>query len=154
MKVFGYSIQAILASMALVLAGSLQAQETGYSAYHDYRIVTVAEGLVRPWSIAFLPGGEILVTEKSGRLRIIRDGELLKQPVAGVPGVFAEGQGDLLDVVPHPDFVSNRLIYLSYANPLGGGESTTAVVRGVLQDDRITELESVFEAQTQGRGHY
>lgn len=154
MKVFGYSIQAITASMALVLAGSLQAQETGYSAYHDYRTVTVAEGLERPWSMAFLPGGEILVTEKAGLLRIIRDGKLLRQPVAGVPEVFAEGQGGLLDVVPHPDFASNRLIYLSYAKPLGEGESTTAVVRGVLQDDRITGLEPVFEAQTQGRGHY
>jgi glucose/arabinose dehydrogenase len=124
------------------------------SAEHDYRVVTVAEGLVHPWSIAFLPGGDMLVTERPGRLRIVRDGRLLPAPVDGVPEVFARGQGGLLDVVPHPDFASNRLLYLSYSKPVGADASTTAVVRGVFENDRLTDVEELFEADSRGAGHY
>jgi glucose/arabinose dehydrogenase len=124
------------------------------SADHDFRVVTVAEGLVNPWSIAFLPDGDILISERPGRLRVVRHGILLEDPVAGVPEVFAQGQGGLLDVVPHPDFGSNRMLYLSFSKPLPGGESTTAVVRGRFENDRLTGIEEIFEAQTRGRGHY
>lgn len=125
------------------------------SAYHDYRVVTVVQGLERPWSIAFLPGGDMLVTELPGRLRIVREGGLLEEPVAGVPEVLAEGQGGLLDVILHPDFSSNRLIYLSYSKPLADSEgATTAVVRGRFENDRLTEVEQIFEADSRGRGHY
>ena len=95
----------------------------------------------------------MLITERSGRLRIVRGGTLLPDPVAGVPEVFAEGQGGLLDVLPHPDFPSNRLLYLSYSAP-NGGESTTAVSRGRFENDRLTDVEDIFVARTQGRGHY
>jgi glucose/arabinose dehydrogenase len=125
-----------------------------HSAYHDFRIATVADGLVNPWSMAFLPNGDMLVTEKPGRLRIVRAGRLLPDPVPGVPAVFPEGQGGLLDVVLHPDFAANRLVYLSYSKPLAGGESTTAVVRGRFENDRLTGVEEIFEAATRGRGHY
>jgi glucose/arabinose dehydrogenase len=125
------------------------------SADHEYRIVTVAEGLVHPWSIAFLPGGDMLVTERPGRLRIVRNGTLLPEPVAGVPNVLAEGQGGLLDVVPHPDFASNRLLYLSFSKPFAGAEgATTAVARGRFENDRLTNVEEIFEAVSRGRGHY
>jgi aldose sugar dehydrogenase len=125
------------------------------SAHHDYRVVTVAEGLVHPWSIAALPDGDMLVTERPGRLRIIRDGRLLPDPVPGVPTVLAEGQGGLLDVVPHPDFSSNRLIYLSFSKPIAGEQgATTAVVRGRFLNDRLTDVEEIFEAISRGRGHY
>ena len=123
------------------------------SAQHDFRVVPVAENLVHPWSMTFLPGGDMLITERPGRLRIVRDGTLLPDPVAGVPEVFAEGQGGLLDVLPHPDFASNRLLYLSYSAP-NGGESTTAVSRGRFENDRLTDVEEIFVAQTRGRGHY
>jgi glucose/arabinose dehydrogenase len=123
------------------------------SAQHDFRVVPVAENLVNPWSMTFLPDGDMLITERPGRLRIVRDGTLLPDPVAGVPDVFAEGQGGLLDVLPHPDFASNRLLYLSYSAP-NGGESTTAVARGRFEDDRLTNVEQIFVAQTRGRGHY
>jgi glucose/arabinose dehydrogenase len=123
------------------------------SALHDYRVVTVADGLVNPWSMAFLPGGDMLVTERPGRLRVIRDGTLLIDPVPGVPEVFAQGQGGLLDVVLHPDFASNRLVYLSYSKPVGEG-STTAVARGRFENDRLSDVEEIFEADSQGRGHY
>ncbi len=125
------------------------------SAYHDYRIVTVVEELEHPWSIAFLPGGDMLVTERPGRLRIVRNGTLLPDPVAGVPEVLARGQGGLLDVVPHPDFASNRLLYLSYSKPLDDSSgATTAVVRGRFENDRLTDLEEIYEAVSRGNGHY
>jgi len=140
---------------ALAIASPLTAQSRVYgSAEHSFRVVTVAEGLEHPWAIGFLPGGDILVTERPGRLRIIRNGRLLAAPVEGVPAVFAVGQGGLLDVVPHPDFATNRLVYLTYSKPLGGQESTTAVIRGRLENDRLSNVEEIFVAQTQGRGHY
>ena len=125
------------------------------SAYHDYRIVTVAEGLEHPWSIAFLPGGDMLVTERPGRLRIIRDGSLLPDAVEGLPEVFAQGQGGLLDVVPHPDFATNSLLYLSYSKPYPDGESaTTTIIRGRFENDRLSDVEELFQANSRGRGHY
>ncbi len=126
------------------------------SAFHDYRVVPVAEGLEHPWSIAFLPGGDMLITERPGRLRIVRHGTLLPDPVPGVPEVLAQGQGGLLDVVPHPDFASNRLLYLSFSKPYpdSGSGATTAVVRGRFENDRLTDVEQIFEAVARGRGHY
>src|SRR5688572_20645382 len=120
------STRAALFAAALVLfaASSATAQSQVYgSAHHSFRVVNVAEGLEHPWSIGFLPDGDILVTERPGRLRIIRDGRLLAAPVEGVPPVFAVGQGGLLDVVAHPNFDSNRLVYITYSKPLGGEES-------------------------------
>ncbi len=126
------------------------------SAHHDFRIVKVADGLITPWSMAFLPGGDMLITERPGRLRLVRNGLLRMAPVEGVPEVLAQGQGGLFDVVLHPDFESNRLVYLSYAKPIGDGtEATTAVARGRFENDRLTDVEDIFVAQTQGRpGHY
>jgi len=126
------------------------------SANHDYRVVKVADGLITPWSIAFLPGGDMLITERPGRLRLVRDGLLRMAPVEGVPEVLAQGQGGLFDVVLHPDFESNQLVYLSYAKPIGDGtEATTAVARGRFENDRLTDVEDIFVAESRGRpGHY
>src|SRR5688500_8604395 len=83
----------------VVLFGvQVSGQSTFRSSYHDYRIVNFVEGLVQPWSIAFLPGGDTLITERPGRLRIVRDGKLLPAPVEGLPAVLYEGQGGLLEV--------------------------------------------------------
>lgn len=148
-----YALKTALVS--ILLAGPTAAQApVQHSMLTDYRVVVVVDGLVQPWSIAFLPNGDMLVTEKPGRLRIVRDGKLLPAPVAGVPAVFAQGQGGLLDVVPHPNFASNKLLYLSFAKPLGDSNSTTAVVRGRFENDRLTNVEQIFEAETRGRGHY
>ena len=133
---------------------SAAGQEIKRSAYHDYRIETVVEGLQQPWSIAFLPDGDMLVTEKPGRLRIVRNGILLPDPVAGIPAVQSGGQAGLLDVVPHPDFASNRLLYLSYSKPSDNSESTTAVIRGRFENGELTNREEIFLAVSQGRGHY
>jgi glucose/arabinose dehydrogenase len=146
----------IAAVAGLLVASSASAQSPVHrSAYHDYRVVTIAEGLEHPWSIAFLPGGDMLITERPGRLRIVRQGQLLPDPVKGVPMVFAEGQGGLLDVVPHPNFADNRLLYLSYSKPDASGmQATTAVARGRFAQDRLDNVEVIFEAVSQGRGHY
>jgi len=139
-------------ALALLAGSPVAGQDLFRSAHHDFRVVTVADGLVNPWSMAWLPGGDMLITERPGRLRVVRDG-VLTDPVPGVPEVFAQGQGGLFDVLPHPDFVSNRLLYLSYARPTDTG-STTAVVRGRFENHRITDIEEIFEARTEGRGHY
>ena len=146
-----YHAASLVAVASLLMATPLLAQAQVYgSAHHDFRVVTVADGFEHPWAIAFLPGGDILVTERPGRLRIVRNGRLLAAAVEGVPPVFAVGQGGLLDVVPHPDFASNRLLYLTYSKPLGGEESTTAVIRGRFENDRLTNVEEIFEAATRG----
>ena len=92
------------------------------------RVVDVARGLERPWGLAFLPDGRLLVTERPGRLRIVTGGGL-SAPLAGVPAVFAQGQGGLLDVALGPTFTQDHLVYLSFAEP-GEGGAGTAVARG------------------------
>ena len=110
-------------------------------------VETLASGLSHPWGIAEMPGGGFLVTEREGRLRVISaDGELLETAVEGVPEVHAVKQGGLLDVALGPDFARDRMIYLTYSKPTGGGESVTAAARGVLSDDmtRLEEVEDIF----------
>ncbi len=135
------------------------------SIHHDFEVVTIVDGLHHPWAIAFLPNGDKLVTERgssssdgrAGQLRVIRNGELLPDPVPGLPEIRVGGQGGLLDVVLHPDFENNRLIYLSYSKPNSDhSEGTTAVIRGLFENDELHDVEEVFEAQawTAGRGHH
>lgn len=117
---------------------------------HDFRLVTVVEGLENPWGIAFLPDGEILVTERPGRLRLIRNGTL-SEPIAGVPEVFARQQGGLLDVAIHPDFEQNRLVYLAFAKPVPGG-ANTAVIRGRLDGLQLLDVEEIFDGNNVAAG--
>ncbi|MDT8342228.1 MAG: PQQ-dependent sugar dehydrogenase [Longimicrobiales bacterium] len=112
-----------------------------------FRVVAVTRGLEHPWGMAFLPDGGILVTERAGRLRLVRDGVLDPAPITGVPAVWANGQGGLLDVALHPDFAENGWVYLSFSKPGPGGETaTTAVVRGRLDGHALTGVEEIFEA--------
>jgi len=118
------------------------------SARHDFRIVTVAADLSYPWSMAWLPTGEMLIVERPGRLRVVRDGVLDPQPVEGLPRPYrARGQGGYMDVLPHPDFASNRLIYLSYGKPgADGSQGATTVIRGRFDGRRVTDVQEVFES--------
>mgnify|MGYP006074534241 FL=1 len=141
-------------TLLAIAATNVSAQSDIYhAANHDYKVVTVAEDLVQPWSMAWLPGGDMLITEKPGRLRIVRDGRLLPEAVAGVPDVFYDGQGGLFDVVPHPNFNDNHWLYLSYAKKTQDS-STTAIVRGRFENDRLSNVVEIFEAQAVGYGHY
>ena len=119
-----------------------------------FELVTVAAGLEHPWGMAFLPNGDMLITERPGRLRLLRAGALEPpragahdpESIAGVPEVYASGQGGLLDVALDPDFASNRVIYLSYAAEGDGGNSTR-VARATLGDGRLEDLEVIFIAE-------
>jgi glucose/arabinose dehydrogenase len=116
------------------------------------RVETFARGLEHPWALAFLPDGRMLVTERPGRLRIVgRDGRL-SEPLGGVPRVYAEGQGGLLDVALDPRFADNRLVYLSYAEPGTGGTAGTAVARGRLSDGGLTDVQVIYQQQPKARG--
>jgi len=149
-----YLLKLVNTGLILVVAASASAQDkTYYAAHHDYRVATVADGLVQPWSMAWLPNGDMLVTEKPGRLRIIRNGQLLPEAVPGVPPVFYQGQGGLFEILPHPDFAENQWVYLSFAKPVGEN-STTAVIRARLENDRLSDVTEIFAAQANGRSHY
>src|SRR4249919_656335 len=113
------------------------------------RVVPVARGLVNPWSLAFLPDGTLLVTEKEGRLRIVRGGVLDPKPVPGVPAVRVQGRSGLLDVLFHPQFATNHLIYFSYLKPAGTErQAALTVARGRFDGSAITDLTDIFSCGT------
>jgi aldose sugar dehydrogenase len=112
------------------------------------RVVPVAQGLSHPWSLAFLPGGDLLVTERDGRLRVVRNGLLDPKPIAGVPAVFARVLGGLLDVALHPRFAENRLLYLSYSKAGDNNLSSTALARGRFDGTSLTDVKEIFVANT------
>ena len=114
--------------------------------------VSAIRGLSHPWSLTFLPGGEMLVTERPGRLRIVRNGVLDPKPIAGVPAVHAEGLAGLMDIALHPKFSETRLVYLSYSKPMGGGRHTSALARGQLQGMALVDVREIFVADAVGDG--
>ncbi|MBA3522123.1 MAG: PQQ-dependent sugar dehydrogenase [Gemmatimonadales bacterium] len=112
-----------------------------------FDVAVVTKGLEHPWAVEPLPGGDLLVTEKPGRLRIVSTAGKLGQPIAGVPKVDARGQGGLLDVALSPDFATDRTIFWSYSEPRQGGNATS-VARGVLSPDRrrLDQVRVIFRA--------
>lgn len=141
--------------LSLVLASGPAAAAPAriVSEKHTIAVKTVAAGFKAPWSLALLPNGDILVTEKAGMLRVVRAGRVLAAPVSGLPAVAARGQGGLLDVVAHPDFARNRRVYLSYsaAGPEGGADIGTEVARGRLdctgESCTLQEVTVIFRQQ-------
>lgn len=119
------------------------------------QVQIMAEGLAHPWGMAFLPGGDLLVTERPGRLRRLAKDGALSEPLKGVPHVFAEGQGGLLDVALDPVFAANKLVYISYAEP-GEGGAGTAVARGRLGNAGLEDVEVIFrqEPKVDGGNHF
>ncbi|MGE4063593.1 MAG: PQQ-dependent sugar dehydrogenase [Rhodospirillaceae bacterium] len=149
-------IFAVAGCVALMCAANAQAQVIR-SEHHSFRIVTVADGLKDPWSIAFLPNGDMLVTEKPGNLRIVRAGKLDPAPIPGTPKVRYAGQGGLLEVLPHHDFAKNQTLYLSYSKPnADGSEGTTAVLRAKFDGKQLSEVKEIFEAKAWSKAgpHY
>src|SRR5262245_5371642 len=123
----------------------------------DYkiRVVTVTEGLKEPYSFLFLPDGSILVNQLDGNMRLIRDGKLDPQPVSGVPAVqYAAGRGGLMDIILHPKFAQNHLVYFTYDKP-GEKGSTQAVARGELKGNQLTNVKDIFVTENWGKagGH-
>jgi glucose/arabinose dehydrogenase len=124
--------------------------QTYRSDEHSFRVVKVVEGLEQPWSLAFLPDGRMLVTEKAGRLRVVAGGKLDPTPVAGLPDVTVHGQGGLHDVVLHPQFEKNQLVYLAYA-ARGSDGVGTELARGRLMGLRLYDVQVLFRQSPKGR---
>jgi glucose/arabinose dehydrogenase len=111
------------------------------------RVDVLTRDLENPWSLAFLPDGSILITERPGRLRQFRNGELLPDPIEGVPEVEANFISGLFDVKLHPDFVRNKVVYLTYNKPREGGGGVTAVARGVFDGHALTDVKDILIAE-------
>ena len=137
--------------MMLAAAPAVLAQTQTYqSREHAYAVEAVVTGLEHPWAVAFLPGGELLITERPGRLLRI-DAAGARTTVTGLPEVAAAGQGGLLDVILDPGFAANRLIYFSYTERADGG-LRTAVARAELDEDRLLEVRRIFAMNRASRG--
>ena len=137
---------AYLLPLLMAATGSAAAQ-TFTSSAGNISVTTVAAGLVNPWGLAFLPDGRMLVTERPGRMRIVSGDGKLSPPLAGVPRVFAFGQGGLLDVILDRGFVQNRTIYFCFAEPFDGG-GRTALARATLETGErpgLAEVKVIFQ---------
>jgi len=146
----------LLTLICLVAAVTAPAHaQTVQSEKHAFRVVTLVRGLQNPWSMAFLPDGRMLVTEREGRIRIVsKDFKLDPKPVEGLPEIVASGQGGLFDVVLHPQFDKNGWIYWAYNAPGPGGWGT-AMARGKLDGYRMSEVQVLFSMEPKTRaGHH
>ena len=140
----------------LLLFIFLYPQGKGHTAFADSFVVdVVTTGLEHPWSLTFLPDGNMLVTERPGRLRIVDAHGVISPPITGVPTVFNEGQGGLLDVVLDPDFQHDNIIYFSYAQP-GETDAGTAVAKAQLTNNALEKVEIIFRQypKTDGNNHF
>lgn len=131
-------------------AAAPKASEDGsYTSQTGLKLVPVAKGLEFPWGLAALPNGDVLVTEREGRLRLIQDGVLAPEPVSGLPDdILVDGQGGLLGLILAPDFADSRVLYLSYSKDMGE-TNTTAVIAAKLSEDgsALTEVEEIFHGE-------
>ncbi|MFY9152195.1 MAG: PQQ-dependent sugar dehydrogenase [Prolixibacteraceae bacterium] len=125
------------------------------SKHQSFKIDTVAKGLDVPWGIAFLPDGDMLVTERSGQLFRFSNGKL-KSIISGVPDVMAQGQGGLMDIVLHPQYEKNGWIYISYSKKAPDGVGgNTAIFRAKLKDNKLVEQQEIFKAMPNStKGHH
>jgi glucose/arabinose dehydrogenase len=131
-----------------VLAQTIQSEK------QSFRVVTLTQGLQHPWSLAFLPDGRLLITERAGRLRIVqKDFTLDPKPVSGLPKIIASGQGGLFDVVLHPQYSKNGWIYFAYSEPGKGGWGT-ALARGKLVGNQMTNVQVLFSMEPKTRSNH
>jgi aldose sugar dehydrogenase len=111
---------------------------------HKIRITVVTKGLVHPWSLVFLPDGGMLVTERPGRIRLVRDGVLDPKPLGGVPQARTKGNGGLMDIALHPRFTENHLVYFTYDKPIDNAKCAPAVARGRLEGGALADVRDVL----------
>ena len=119
---------------------------------HRIRAVVVTKALSHPWGMAWLPNGDLLVTERPGRLRIVRNGALDPTPISGLPPMHVRGLAGFLDVALHPNFASNHLVYFSYVKD-GEKGATTAVARGRLDGMALTNVQDIFVSESWMKGN-
>ncbi|AGN78539.1 MULTISPECIES: PQQ-dependent sugar dehydrogenase [Pseudomonas] len=140
----------LTAAALMPLLAQAAAEQQFHSEEGTLTVSTLADGLRNPWALAFLPGGkDMLVTERAGNLRVVNTEGKVGPPISGVPKVWAEGQGGLLDVVLSPAFDKDRTVYLSYAEEGSDGKAGTAVGRGQLSEDRarLENFSVIFRQQ-------
>jgi glucose/arabinose dehydrogenase len=144
---------AALLSLALLVAGGCARAEapTSTPAAQGIRQTLLLRGLEHPWGLAWLPDGNLLITERPGRLRIVRDGVLDPVPIPGVPAVLSAGQGGLLDVSLHPRFAANQLVYFTYAAGTPE-ENHTRLARARFDGRALRQLEVLFEVPQRKSG--
>ncbi|MCE2557424.1 MAG: PQQ-dependent sugar dehydrogenase [Acidobacteria bacterium] len=117
----------------------------------EVKVSVVVRGINRPWSLAFLPKGDMLVTERGGNLRLVRDGVLMDEPISGVPDdVLARSLAGMMEVAVHPHFADNGYVYLTYTRQISGRQGTVALVRGKLDGTSLVDVEDVFVAEPWG----
>lgn len=138
-------INGLLLSFLFTLgASACGPQEAADSSMGEVQIEEIADGLDHPWGIAFLPDDRLLVTERSGTLRIMRANNELSDPIQGVPEVFNNGQGGLLDVAVDPQFGENNRVYLSFSEPGDNGNASTALGYGTLSNNQLNDFTVIF----------
>jgi glucose/arabinose dehydrogenase len=116
------------------------------------RVVALTKELMHPWGLAFLPDGSMLVTERPGRLRVIRQDRLDPAPISGVPQVHAVGLNGLMDVAVHPKFAETQFVYLTYSKPMDGNRSTAALARARFDGTSLKDVQEIFLAQPNASG--
>lgn len=135
-------LAAIASATAALLPSAAIAADDGPATIHT---TTIAAGLNHPWSLAFLPNGDLLVTERNGGLRIVHAGQLEAKPILGVPPAFAESDGGLLGLTLHPDFPHNGLVYLCLS--VGTADANaSSVIRGQLSGRSLLKVTTIFTA--------
>lgn len=134
-----------LLCLGLLLQGNVAAQVIN-SEKANIQVTKLADGLVHPWGLAFLPDGRYLVTERTANIRIINAQGVKSEPLTGLPDILVNGQGGLLDVALDPNFSQNQLVYISYTEP-GDDGSSTAVARAKLVNNALEDLTVIFSAQ-------
>ncbi len=147
---------ALIGMLPVAFSAPAEASTVTQSEKHSFRVVELIRPLKHPWSIAWLPDGRMLITERSGTLRIAsKDFQLDPKPIAGLPEIRVASQGGLFDVAVHPSYRQNGWIYLSFAEP-GSGGSSTALIRGKLDGNRLVSQERLFglEPKTNSGHHF
>ena len=159
MKVAGSAIALFLIASCTVAQNSPDASTTAsggeVAVAQGFQKTTVLTRLEHPWSMAWLPDGAMLITERPGRLRIVRNGTLVPTPISGVPPVLAVGQGGLMDVSLHPRFAENRFVYLTYSHGTIDA-NRTRIARATFDGKALRDLRVIFEVSQpkQGGQHF
>lgn len=149
LKTFSPSLTSLLlVAMLYISCTQNTSDETGGDPPADSRftVQTLYESFTNPWGMAWLPDGRMLVTERSGEILVFKDDKYTGEKLSGVPKVFANGQGGLLDIQLHPDYNTNKWIYIAYSKPVDGG-ATTAIARFKLNGNQVTDLSDLFTAK-------
>lgn len=145
-------------AMVMVFGSACAQEQTVRTETGNIKVENLASGLDHPWGLAFLPDGRMLVTERSGQLRILSlDADTsLSEPLRGTPEVFARGQGGMLDVKIDPDFENNRYVYLAFSEPGDGNTASTALGRGRLEGEQLQDFTVIFrqEPKVEGPNHF